>query len=90
MSLTSNAPPTEMPESLQILEDLKKIKVEIEESGVVENSNNTSQFVPGESEHGLDEGEDAHGSSSSSELSEPEDSGSDTVQVSNMKVRICG
>ena len=71
-----------MPQSLRILEDLKKIKVEIEESEVVENSNNTSQIVPGQTEHDLDEVKDAHGSSSSSELSEPEDSGSDTALTS--------
>ena len=80
--LIPNAPSVGMPQPLQILEDLKKIKVEIEETGVVENSNNTSQIVPGETEHDLDEGEDAHGSSNSSELSEAEDSGSDTALTS--------
>ena len=82
MSLTLNAPSMKMPQSLQILEDLKKIKVEIEGSEVVENVNNTPQIVPGGTEHNLDEWEDAHESSSSSELSEPEDSGSDTALTS--------
>ena len=42
MSLTPNASSISMPQSLQILEDLKNIKVEIEESGMVKNVNNTS------------------------------------------------
>ena len=72
----------EMPNSLHLLEDLKKIKVGIEESEVVGNLNDTSQLVTGKAEYGLDEGEDTHGSSSSSELSEPEDSDSDTALTS--------
>ena len=82
MSLTPNARSTGMPNSLQLLDDLKKIKVEIEESEVVENFDDTSQVVPGETEYDLDEGGDTHGSSSSSELSEPEDSGCDTALTS--------
>ena len=82
MSLTPNAPTIRKPQSLQILEDLKKIKVKIEESEVAENLNNASQPVQGEIEHDLDEGEGAHESSTSSELSESEDSGSDTALTS--------
>ena len=84
MSMTPDAPSMRLPQSLDIIEDLKKIKVEIEERGVVENSNNTSQIVPGETEHDLGEGEGAHECSSPSKLSEPEDSGSDTA-LTNVK-----
>lgn len=82
MSLTPNAPTMRNLQSLQILEDLKKIKVKIEESEVVETLNNTSQTVPGVIEPDLYEGEDAREPSSSSEMSELEDSGSDTALTS--------
>ena len=80
MALAPSAQRRRNPESLQILEDLKKIKEKIENE---ENEDVESSTVPHSTlvkeEAGLDDGERLYGNSSSSELSELQDSESDAA-----------
>lgn len=75
MSLTPSAQRTR---KLQVLEDLKKIKVKIEDNEAVENMNNMSHSTHVKQEHDLDEGEHLCDDGSSSVLSELEVSESDS------------
>lgn len=67
-------------QSLQILEDLRKIKAEDNEA--VERLDNELHSAHVKQEPHLDKKENSYGSSSSSELSELEDTGSDATPIS--------
>lgn len=81
MLLAPSAQPRRTTPPLQILKDLAKIKQQIktEENGDVEKLDHVPHSATVKQETGLDEGEQLYGYSSSSELSELQDNGSDAA-----------